>query len=111
MRVVVINQALPAVTGERLGVALGRSAYCRRLVLKHEGAVIHSGDFTISQSPLKISVEAVERILKTTRDMGINAGFPEQLARLFRQADADRLGSEELAALIKVLRKPAAQPA
>jgi 3-hydroxyisobutyrate dehydrogenase-like beta-hydroxyacid dehydrogenase len=74
--------------------------------LKHESGVIRSSNYAVSQSPLKISVEAVDRILKSTHDMGINDGFPVYASRIFRQADADGLGNEELAALIKVLRKP-----
>lgn len=72
--------------------------------LQHEGAVIQSGDFTISQSPMRISVEATQRILQTAQEAGINTEFPAFAAGLFRRADAAGLGGEELAALIKLLR-------
>ncbi len=72
--------------------------------LQHEGAVIQSGDFAISQSPMRISVEATQRILQTAQASGINTEFPAFAAGLFRRADAAGLGGEELAALIKLLR-------
>lgn len=73
--------------------------------LQHEGAVIQSGDFTITQSPMRISVEATQRILQTAQEAGINTEFPAFAAGLFRRADAAGLGGEELAALIKLLRQ------
>ncbi|QFZ87133.1 NAD(P)-dependent oxidoreductase [Variovorax paradoxus] len=72
--------------------------------LQHEGAVIQSGDFAITQSPMRISVEATQRILQTAQEAGINTEFPTFAAGLFRRADAAGLGGEELAALIKLLR-------
>lgn len=72
--------------------------------LQHEGRVIQSGDFAISQSPMRISVEATQRILQTAQQAGINTEFPAFAAGLFQRADAAGLGGEELAALIKLLR-------
>lgn len=72
--------------------------------LQHEGSVIQSGDFAISQSPMRISVEATQRILQTAREAGINDEFPAFAAGLFKRADAAGLGGEEIAALIKLLR-------
>lgn len=72
--------------------------------LKYEGEVIQSGDYTVGESPLKISVEATERIAQSARDAGINAEFPSFAAGLFRRAAAAGYGDEELAALIKLLR-------
>lgn len=73
--------------------------------LEHEARVIRSGDFSISQSPMRISVEATERILASAREAGIDTGFPAFAADLFRRADAAGLGNEEIAALIKLLRR------
>ena len=73
--------------------------------LQHEGAVIQSGDFAITQSPMRISVEATQRILQTAQEAGINTEFPAFAAGLFQRADAAGLGGEELAALIKLLRQ------
>jgi len=73
--------------------------------LQHEGGVIQSGDFAISQSPMRISIEATQRILQTAQQAGINSEFPAFAAGLFRRADAAGLGGEEVAALIKLLRR------
>jgi 3-hydroxyisobutyrate dehydrogenase-like beta-hydroxyacid dehydrogenase len=72
--------------------------------LQHEGAVIRSGDYTISESPLRISVEATQRLLDTAGEAGINTEFPAFAAGLFQRADAAGLGGEDLAAMIKLLR-------
>ncbi|MET3496323.1 3-hydroxyisobutyrate dehydrogenase-like beta-hydroxyacid dehydrogenase [Variovorax boronicumulans] len=72
--------------------------------LQHEGSVIQSGDFTISQSPMRISVEATQRILQAAQEANINTEFPAFAAGLFKRADAAGLGGEEIAALIKLLR-------
>ena len=72
--------------------------------LQHEGSVIQSGDFKISQSPMRISVEATQRILQTAHEAGINTEFPTFAAGLFQRADAAGLGGEEIAALVKLLR-------
>jgi 3-hydroxyisobutyrate dehydrogenase-like beta-hydroxyacid dehydrogenase len=70
----------------------------------HEGAVIQSNDFTITESPLRISVEAIRRILSSSRESGINTEVPAFLDALFQRADQAGLGNQELAALIKVLK-------
>ncbi|UGU15538.1 NAD(P)-binding domain-containing protein [Sinomicrobium kalidii] len=75
--------------------------------LEHEGKVIRDGDFKISQSPMRISVEAVERILEQAGESGINAELPRLASGLFQRAKAAGYEGEELAALIKVLRKSA----
>ncbi|MBW4577951.1 MAG: hypothetical protein KME42_00045 [Tildeniella nuda ZEHNDER 1965/U140] len=72
--------------------------------LKHEGTVIQTGDYTVSESPLKISVEATERLVKTAQAAQINAEFPTFASGLFKRAMAAGYGNEEAAALIKVLR-------
>lgn len=71
---------------------------------QHEGKVIQSGDFTITESPLRISVEAVRRILAASRDAGINTEIPALFTGLLDRADALGLGDQELASVIKVLR-------
>ena len=72
--------------------------------LKHEGAVIQSGNFEVTESPLKISVEATERILQQAREARINTEFPALAAQLFKRAALAGYENEEAAALIKVLR-------
>ncbi|MEN7547599.1 NAD(P)-binding domain-containing protein [Rapidithrix thailandica] len=72
--------------------------------LKHEGRMIQSENYEISESPLKISVDAVERISDQAHKAGINHAFPTFASALFQKASAMNLGNEELAAIIKVLR-------
>jgi 3-hydroxyisobutyrate dehydrogenase-like beta-hydroxyacid dehydrogenase len=74
--------------------------------LRHEGAVIQSGNYAISESPLRISVEATERLAQAARTAGLNDEFPALVASLFRRAQAAGYADEEAAALIKVLREP-----
>lgn len=71
---------------------------------QHEGNVIQSGDFTISESPMRISVIATERILQSSVDAKINTEIPAFIADLFKRADAAGLGDKEAAALIEVIR-------
>jgi 3-hydroxyisobutyrate dehydrogenase-like beta-hydroxyacid dehydrogenase len=71
---------------------------------RHEGNVIQSGDFAVSESPLSISIEATARLEELARESGINAEFPSFVAGFFRRAAAAGLGGEEAAALIKILR-------
>lgn len=71
---------------------------------KHEGFVIQSGNFEVSESPLNISVEATNRILQQAKEAKISTEIPELAAELFRRAEAAGYGNEEAAALIKVLR-------
>jgi 3-hydroxyisobutyrate dehydrogenase-like beta-hydroxyacid dehydrogenase len=73
----------------------------------HEAKVIQSGDFRITESPLRISVEATRRILANARSTGISTEFPAFVDGLLQRADAAGLGDEELAALIKLWRTPA----
>ena len=70
----------------------------------HQGGVIQSGDFTVSESPLRISISAVDRILTSSRDLGLDDAVPALVDTWLRKAEAKGLADEELAALIKVLR-------
>ncbi len=72
----------------------------------HEGKVIQSGDFTITESPLRISVEATKRIETFSESNGLNTEFPRLGAGLLQRAHAAGLGNEELASLIKIMRQP-----
>ncbi|MES2055143.1 MAG: NAD(P)-binding domain-containing protein [Pseudomonadota bacterium] len=71
---------------------------------KHEAAVIDSGDFAITESPLRISIPAVERILRTSEGLGINTELPALLHQWLGRAGQAGLADEELAAMIKILR-------
>lgn len=71
---------------------------------QHEGNVIQSGDFTITESPMRISVAAVDRILRVSGQLGINTQVPALVNDWLVEADRAGYADEELAALIKVLR-------
>lgn len=71
---------------------------------EHEAAAIQRNDFRVSESPLRISIEATQRILDASRAAGLNSEVPALFADLLRRAGAAGLADEELAALIKVLR-------
>ncbi|MET0356963.1 MAG: NAD(P)-binding domain-containing protein [Cellvibrio sp.] len=71
---------------------------------QYEGGVIQSGDFTASESPMRISVVATKRILQSSVDAKINTEIPAFIADLFKRADAAGLSDREVAALIEVVR-------
>lgn len=72
--------------------------------MRHEGAVVKSGDFTTTESPLSISVVATAKLEQVARELGVNAEFPAFVAQLFKRADEAGYGREELGAIIKVMR-------
>lgn len=72
---------------------------------EHEGKVIQSGDFTITESPLRISVAAVRRILAASQEAAIDTRIPALFVDLLDRAEAAGLGNQELASLIKILRQ------
>jgi 3-hydroxyisobutyrate dehydrogenase-like beta-hydroxyacid dehydrogenase len=74
---------------------------------EHQGGVIKSGDFTISESPLRISISAVARILESSRTLGLNDQLPALVDGWLQEADRQGLADQELAAVVKVLGSPA----
>jgi 3-hydroxyisobutyrate dehydrogenase-like beta-hydroxyacid dehydrogenase len=74
---------------------------------EHEGKVIRNGDFRVTESPMRISIEATRRILQSSLEAGISTEVPALVVDLFDRAEAAGLGDEEVAALIKVMRDPA----
>lgn len=77
----------------------------------HEASVIGSGEFTATESPLRISVSAVERIAATSRELGISDEVPELVHGWLKDAVSRGFIDEELAVLIKVLRSRGASAA
>ncbi|WP_421883980.1 NAD(P)-dependent oxidoreductase [Pacificispira sp.] len=71
---------------------------------EHEGGVIASGDFRITESPLRISIPAVRRILTASQGLDLNTELPALVDGWLRRAEAEGLADKELASLIKVLR-------
>lgn len=74
----------------------------------HEGQVIQGGDFRVTESPLRISIEATARILRHSQAAGLDTEVPALLAGLLARAGAAGLADEEVAAVVKVMR-PAAR--
>lgn len=72
--------------------------------LKYEAEVIQRGDFTVTASPMAISIEATDRILKTARETGLADEIPAFFAGFFQRAKIAGYQNEEFAALIKLLR-------
>ncbi len=72
--------------------------------LKHEGLAIHADNYAISQSPLRISVDATARIAEHARQRGLDPAIPDLFAALFRDAAQAGHANEEAAAVMKLLR-------
>lgn len=72
---------------------------------QYESEVIQKEDYTITQSPLSISAEAINRIKDFSISAGINSDLPVLASRVIGEAAAQGYGNEEFAAVIKVLRK------
>lgn len=75
---------------------------------EHQGGVIAAGDFTVSESPMRISINAVERIAGVSDALAINRELPDLVNGWLGRAAARGFADEELAALIKVVRGEAA---
>ncbi len=70
---------------------------------KHQIGVVEKGDFTISQSPLSISVAATQRIHNAFRNAGARPAFAKTISDLLQEAESSGLADQELAALVKVV--------
>ncbi len=70
---------------------------------KHQIGVVEKGDFTISQSPLAISVAATQRIHDAFRNAGTQPAFVKTISDLLQKAESRGLAGQELAALVKVV--------
>jgi 3-hydroxyisobutyrate dehydrogenase-like beta-hydroxyacid dehydrogenase len=75
--------------------------------LRHEGEAIAREDYRISQSPLRISVDATARISAHAREAGLQTAIPDLSTRLFEDAARAGFAHEEAAAVVKLLRRPA----
>lgn len=70
---------------------------------KHQIGVVEKGDFTISQSPMSISVAATERIHRAFRSAGAQTDFVKTISDLLQKAESRGLADQEVAALVKVV--------
>jgi 3-hydroxyisobutyrate dehydrogenase-like beta-hydroxyacid dehydrogenase len=69
----------------------------------HEGGVLQSGNYAVSESPLRISIDATQRLLETAERSGLSTELPALVSSLFQRAAQRGLANEEVAALIKVM--------
>ena len=76
--------------------------------LRHEGNVVETGDFAVSQSPLSISVDATRRIEQAMRHHGLRSELPALIAQLLHEAEQAGYANEEFAAVTKILKGAAA---
>lgn len=70
----------------RFGQSVNTIAPSFGAFFQHEASVIGSGYFRITESPLRISIEATQRILDASHSAGINAEVPALLADLLQRA-------------------------
>lgn len=70
---------------------------------KHEIKMIRQDNFSITQSPLSISIAASKRITDTVKSMGLDSDFTDVIASLLSKAKDKGYEHEEVAALIKVI--------
>jgi 3-hydroxyisobutyrate dehydrogenase-like beta-hydroxyacid dehydrogenase len=90
--------ALPQFNKILTGIVPGFTAF-----FEHQIATIDRGDFTVTQSPLAISVAATERIKRAFQQQGVPTDFWKSITDLLQQADRQGLGNRELASLIQVI--------
>jgi 3-hydroxyisobutyrate dehydrogenase-like beta-hydroxyacid dehydrogenase len=74
-------------------------------MLKHTGEVIEKETYGEIESSVKTCTVGFELFAKQAQEAGINSEFPEFGLGLFRKAMDAGYGEEEVAALIKVLRR------
>jgi 3-hydroxyisobutyrate dehydrogenase-like beta-hydroxyacid dehydrogenase len=70
---------------------------------KHQIGVIQNNDFTISQSPLSISVSATKRIHEAAREYGLHTDFLSSISGLLQAADTKGMADKEVASLIELV--------
>ncbi|AJY75177.1 NAD(P)-dependent oxidoreductase [Paenibacillus beijingensis] len=76
-------------------------------MIKHEGEVIQTGTYEKPQSSIKTCMGTAELWVKQAREARINSDFPTFTKEVFRKAINAGFENEELAAVMKVLRKGA----
>jgi hypothetical protein len=73
--------------------------------VKHLGEKIQAGRYGDSQAALRTYAAAAARLVELSREARINADFPAYAAGSFDRGIDAGYGTEDLAALIKVLRQ------
>lgn len=74
-------------------------------VMKYQGTVIQNNAYSQPLSSLQMSMTSIELLTLQARESGINNEFPRFAENLFHKALHAGYGSEEVAALVKVLRQ------
>jgi len=72
---------------------------------KDPAQVIHSGKFDNPGATITVWDGALQRIQRQAQDAEINSEVPDFISSLFKRAKTMGLGEEDVAALIKVMRK------
>lgn len=72
-------------------------------MIKHEGYVIESGDYSNPQSSIAMSSISMILLKKHAEETGINAEIPTFIKSIFDRAIAAGYGNEQVGAMIKVL--------
>jgi 3-hydroxyisobutyrate dehydrogenase-like beta-hydroxyacid dehydrogenase len=88
-----------------LGSMIAEVAPALGEIIKHDANVIHSNDYSQPESSLRNSATIVELILRQAQEARINAEFPTFAATLFEKGIEAGYETEDVAALVKVLRQ------
>ncbi|HVI45756.1 MAG TPA: NAD(P)-binding domain-containing protein [Chitinophaga sp.] len=72
-------------------------------MLKNQGDVIQSGNYGNSESSLDICTNGMDLFLRQAQETGINADIPAFIKSIFKRGQDAGYGSEQLAAVFKVL--------
>jgi 3-hydroxyisobutyrate dehydrogenase-like beta-hydroxyacid dehydrogenase len=90
---------------EKVGMDLYASMFPEGDRARAFAEIIHANTYENPSASLAVWYAAFQRILGQARDAGIGSEIPDLAVRLFKRAVESGHGSEDVAALIKVLRK------
>jgi 3-hydroxyisobutyrate dehydrogenase-like beta-hydroxyacid dehydrogenase len=90
---------------EGVSVASLAAMYPEDAPSRRLASVIHAGEFTDPGATLSVWEAALQRVQTQAADAGINSEVPDLIASLFRRGIADGYGEEDVASVIKVLRR------
>ena len=90
---------------EGIGVGEYADMFAEGSIAREPIEVVHSGRFDNPGATLAVWNGALQRIQAQARDAGINAEVPDFISGFFRRAIAAGHGDEDIASVIKVMRK------
>ena len=76
-------------------------------MIRAEGEAIHAGSYGEPESSMATCAGSGRLFVKQAREAGLDASFPDFLMGLFDRSLIAGLANERLAAMVKVLRRPA----